>query len=52
MYDATLRSSTPGDVFISTRTLGMASIILDAGCGTGENALFFVERGCKVMGRN
>ena len=26
--------------------------LLDVGCGTGENALFFVERGCKVMGRN
>ena len=24
--------------------------ILDAGCGTGENALFFAERGCKVTG--
>ena len=24
--------------------------VLDAGCGTGENALFFVERGCKVTG--
>lgn len=24
--------------------------ILDSGCGTGENALFFAERGCKVTG--
>jgi len=24
--------------------------LLDAGCGTGENALFFAERGCKVTG--
>ena len=24
--------------------------ILDAGCGTGENALFFAERGQKVTG--
>jgi SAM-dependent methyltransferase len=24
--------------------------VLDAGCGTGENALFFAERGCKVTG--
>lgn len=24
--------------------------ILDAGCGSGENALFFAERGCKVTG--
>ena len=24
--------------------------ILDAGCGTGENALFFASRGYKVMG--
>jgi len=24
--------------------------ILDAGCGTGENALFFAERGCNVTG--
>jgi 2-polyprenyl-3-methyl-5-hydroxy-6-metoxy-1,4-benzoquinol methylase len=24
--------------------------VLDAGCGTGENALFFSKRGCKVTG--
>jgi cyclopropane fatty-acyl-phospholipid synthase-like methyltransferase len=24
--------------------------VLDAGCGTGENALFFAERGCNVIG--
>jgi 2-polyprenyl-3-methyl-5-hydroxy-6-metoxy-1,4-benzoquinol methylase len=24
--------------------------VLDAGCGTGENALFLAERGCKVTG--
>jgi cyclopropane fatty-acyl-phospholipid synthase-like methyltransferase len=24
--------------------------VLDAGCGTGENALYFAERGCKVTG--
>jgi cyclopropane fatty-acyl-phospholipid synthase-like methyltransferase len=24
--------------------------ILDAGCGTGENALYFASRGCKVTG--
>jgi len=24
--------------------------ILDAGCGTGDTALFFAERGCKVTG--
>jgi len=24
--------------------------ILDSGCGTGENALFFAKRGCKVTG--
>jgi cyclopropane fatty-acyl-phospholipid synthase-like methyltransferase len=24
--------------------------ILDAGCGTGDNALFFASRGCKVTG--
>ncbi len=24
--------------------------LLDVGCGTGENALFFAERGCKVIG--
>ena len=24
--------------------------VLDAGCGTGENALFFAERGCNVTG--
>ena len=24
--------------------------VLDAGCGTGENAIFFAQRGCKVTG--
>lgn len=24
--------------------------VLDVGCGTGENALFFAQRGCKVVG--
>jgi len=24
--------------------------VLDVGCGTGENALFFAERGCEVIG--
>jgi SAM-dependent methyltransferase len=24
--------------------------VLDAGCGTGENALFFAQRGCRVTG--
>jgi len=24
--------------------------VLDVGCGTGENALFFAQRGCKVTG--
>lgn len=28
----------------------IAGSILDAGCGTGENALFFAGRGCKVTG--
>ena len=24
--------------------------VLDAGCGTGDNALYFAERGCTVTG--
>ena len=28
----------------------MTGSILDAGCGTGDNALFFAERGHKVTG--
>src|SRR5437879_12409713 len=28
----------------------MKGSVLDAGCGTGENALFFAERGHKVTG--
>ena len=28
----------------------VASPVLDAGCGTGENALFFAARGCEVTG--
>jgi SAM-dependent methyltransferase len=29
---------------------GVSGSILDAGCGTGENALFFAERGHQVVG--
>jgi SAM-dependent methyltransferase len=28
----------------------IAGSVLDAGCGTGENALFFAGRGCRVTG--
>src|SRR5437763_9314139 len=28
----------------------IAGSVLDAGCGTGENALYFAGRGCKVTG--
>lgn len=28
----------------------VASPVLDAGCGTGDNALFFAARGCRVTG--
>ena len=28
----------------------VAGSVLDAGCGTGENALFFAGRGCQVTG--
>ncbi|HTU22419.1 MAG TPA: class I SAM-dependent methyltransferase [Gemmataceae bacterium] len=28
----------------------IAGSVLDAGCGTGENALFFAGRGCTVTG--
>jgi cyclopropane fatty-acyl-phospholipid synthase-like methyltransferase len=28
----------------------IAGTVLDAGCGTGENALFFAGRGCRVTG--
>jgi 2-polyprenyl-3-methyl-5-hydroxy-6-metoxy-1,4-benzoquinol methylase len=28
----------------------VAGSVLDAGCGTGDNALFFAARGCKVTG--
>jgi cyclopropane fatty-acyl-phospholipid synthase-like methyltransferase len=39
----------PQPVFVeaSDRVTGA---VLDAGCGTGENALFFAERGRKVLG--
>jgi cyclopropane fatty-acyl-phospholipid synthase-like methyltransferase len=32
------------------RADGIVGSILDAGCGTGETALFFAERGCHVTG--
>jgi SAM-dependent methyltransferase len=28
----------------------ITGLVLDSGCGTGENALFFAERGCQVTG--
>ncbi len=28
----------------------IAGSVLDAGCGTGENALYFAGRGCKATG--
>src|SRR5476651_1078952 len=28
----------------------MSGSVLDAGCGTGDNALYFAERGCTVAG--
>ena len=39
----------PKRVLVDTadRTTGS---VLDAGCGTGENALFFAGRGCQVTG--
>ena len=39
----------PQPVFVAIAMKVMGSI-LDAGCGTGENALFFAQRGHKVTG--
>jgi len=37
----------PAFVEVAARITGS---VLDAGCGTGENALFFAQRGCQVTG--
>jgi len=39
----------PQSVFVAVANKVTGSV-LDAGCGTGENALFFAQRGHKVMG--
>ena len=39
----------PQKVFVETAEQ-ISGSVLDAGCGTGENALFFAERGCTVTG--
>src|ERR1043166_6665168 len=40
---------SPQPAFID-RADQITGSILDAGCGTGENALYFASRGCKVTG--
>lgn len=39
----------PQQAFIDV-TDRVAGSVLDAGCGTGDNALYFTERGCTVTG--
>lgn len=39
----------PQDAFIQVADQVSGSV-LDAGCGTGENALFFAQQGCQVTG--
>jgi len=39
----------PQPVFVAVADR-IAGSLLDVGCGTGENALFFAGRGCKVTG--
>jgi len=39
----------PQPVFVQAAD-NITGSILDAGCGTGDNALFFAERGHKVTG--
>ena len=39
----------PQRAFVETADR-VAGAVLDAGCGTGENALFFAERGHPVLG--
>lgn len=39
----------PNKAFVDVADRITGSVV-DAGCGTGENALFFAERGCRVTG--
>jgi SAM-dependent methyltransferase len=39
----------PQPVFVSAAA-GVAGSVLDVGCGTGENGLYFASRGCMVTG--
>jgi cyclopropane fatty-acyl-phospholipid synthase-like methyltransferase len=47
--DAPWDTGKPQKAFVTVADQITGSV-LDAGCGTGENALFFAERRCKVTG--
>ena len=54
-FEALYAATAPWDIgkaqkpFVDTADQITGSV-LDAGCGTGDNALFLAERGCKVTG--
>jgi len=57
MFDSAYRTSPPWDIgrprkqFIELVRQGeISGSVLDIGCGTGENAIFFAEQGLDVLG--
>ena len=57
MFDAAYRTTPPWDIgrprkqFMELVRQGeISGPVLDIGCGTGENALFFAEQGLEVLG--
>src|SRR5437660_6632288 len=54
-FESAYAGQAPWDIGRSQKALlgvadRIAGSVLDAGCGTGENALFFAGRGCRVTG--
>jgi len=57
LFDSVYRSTPPWDIgrpqkaFVDLAAAGeVTGSVLDVGCGTGEHALFFAERGHEVLG--
>jgi SAM-dependent methyltransferase len=54
-FESAYAGQAPWDIGTPTKVLvdvadRITGAVLDAGCGTGENALFFAGRGCTVTG--
>jgi 2-polyprenyl-3-methyl-5-hydroxy-6-metoxy-1,4-benzoquinol methylase len=54
-FESAYAGQPPWDIGRPNKTLvdvadRITGSVLDAGCGTGENALYFAGRGCQVTG--